>query len=81
MDKNELRCKSFRPCSPKFPWREKLKIKDFERHLIFQEKKETYGDEKDSLNRKLRSFFSTTARDYQPLLRVLDLDEIECGSS
>jgi hypothetical protein len=28
---------------------------DFERHLIFQEKKETYGDEKDSLDRKLRS--------------------------
>ena len=54
---------------------------DFERHLIFQEKKETYGDEKDSLDRKLRFFLSTTARDYQPLLRVLDLGEIECGSS
>jgi hypothetical protein len=52
---------------------------DFERH--FQEKKETYGDEKDSLDRKLRSFLSTTSRDYQPLLRVLDLGEIECGSS
>jgi hypothetical protein len=54
---------------------------DFERHLIFQGKKETYGDEKDSLDRKLRPFLSTTARDYQPLLRVLDLGEIECGSS
>jgi hypothetical protein len=53
--------------------------RDFERH--FQEKKETYGDEKDSLDMKLRSFLSTTSQDYQPRLRVLDLDEIECRPS
>jgi hypothetical protein len=54
----------------------KAQDRDFERHLIFQEKKETYGDEKDSLDRKLRSFFSTNAQDFQLVLRVLDLDEI-----